>query len=326
MNTKKIRSIKILITALVLTVITNIVFAQDVIIEANKQTHDGSKNVTTFEGNVRVRTEDITVKSPKALVNIGKDGKPENATFVQGAKAVQIKNGTQNEVKAQIIRLSLITEKVEAEGDAETKIIEKSKPEVTIKADKQSFNINTNLMQARGSVVINYGNLTTKSNSAKIKVDENGNLQKVKLIGDAEIKQDNTVVTGQNLIFNPNTNELTAIGTTHSKTILQDSTPVAIWADYQQFDKKANTLLSSGNVKITYKNYIATGPKATLLPSQRTKKPNKIVFVGRSKIQEGNKLVEADKIEVTMEPKNFNAEGNVRTKFTQVSGIKKKKK
>ncbi|MFA6989255.1 MAG: hypothetical protein WC197_04215 [Candidatus Gastranaerophilaceae bacterium] len=194
---------------------------------------------------------------------------------------------------------------------------------VKITANKQSFNINTNIMQADGNVVINYDNIRTSSTSAKIKVAEGGNLEKVKLIGNAKVVQDNTTIDGDNLIFNPKTMELTAIGNTYSKSILKDNTQVRIWGDYQQFEKKSSSLLTSGNVKIIYKDYTATGPKATILPAKNTGKPNRIVFLGRSKIQQQSKIVEADRIEITMSPKNFNAEGNVKTKLTNVSTMKK---
>ena len=44
-----------------------------------------------------------------------------------------------------------------------------------------------------------------------------------------------------------------------------------------------------------------------------TGKPNEVYFVGRSKIVQQDKDIIADKIRITMEPKDFQAEGNVRT-------------
>ncbi len=40
------------------------------------------------------------------------------------------------------------------------------------------------------------------------------------------------------------------------------------------------------------------------------------------KIQEGTKIIEADRIEITIEPKNFIAEGKVKTTFTELDDIK----
>ena len=316
-------SIKIFITMLFILVGTGILFASDITIEASKQNIDAEKNLTTFEGGVKVQTDNITIRSPKAFVNMGKDGKAEKVTFVNGANIVQINDDSKNTVKANIIKLSLITKKVEADGNVESIVEQTAKPTAKITADKQSFNINTNIMQADGKVIITYDNIKTSSNSAKIKVAEGGSLEKVKLIGNAKIVQDNTVIDGDNLIFNPKTMELTAIGNTFSKSTLRDNTQVSIWGDYQQFEKQSSSLLTSGNVKIIYKDYTATGPKATILPSKNTDKPNRIVFLGRSKIQQQTRIVEADRIEITMNPKNFNAEGNVKTRLTNVAPLKK---
>ncbi|MFA6990190.1 MAG: LptA/OstA family protein, partial [Candidatus Gastranaerophilaceae bacterium] len=93
-------SIKTIITLLFVFLGTGIIFASDVIIEANRQNMDAEKNLTTFDGGVKVHTDNITVKSPKAFVNMGKDGKAENVTFVNGANAVQINNDSKNTVKA----------------------------------------------------------------------------------------------------------------------------------------------------------------------------------------------------------------------------------
>jgi lipopolysaccharide export system protein LptA len=315
--------LKIVIASSIILLTTGRIIAADINIEANKQTIDAEKNLTTFEGNVKVQTDNITVKSPKAFVNMGKEGKAEKVTFVDGANAVQINKASTNTVKAAIIKLSLLTKKVEADGNVESIIVEKGNPSVKITSDKQSFNIDTNIMQADGNVIITYGEITTHSKSAKIKVAEGGNLEKVKLTGNAQIVQNNSKVDGDNLIFNPKTMELTAIGNTYSNSVLKDNTKVFIWGDYQQFEKKSGSLIASGNVKIIYKDYTATGPKATILPSKSTNKPNKIIFLGRSKIKQDTRIVEADRIEITMAPKNFNAEGNVKTKLLNVAGMKK---
>ena len=134
------------------------------------------------------------------------------------------------------------------------------------------------------------------------------------------------------MLYNPVTNEMVAYGNVNSRTILDDGTPVDIQSEFQQYDKTTQTLITSGHVKINYKEYIATGPKAIFVPDaaaakkSNSSKPNKIIFTGRAKIIEGERHVEADKIEITVNPKNFTAEGNVKTRFTQVKGLKEMKK
>ena len=60
-------------------------------------------------------------------------------------------------------------------------------------------------------------------------------------------------------------------------------------------------------------NYYAQGPKVSVFPDAKTNKPNEVYFVGRSKIVQQDKDIIADKIKMTMDPKDFVAEGNVRT-------------
>lgn len=300
-------------------------FADNVIVKANKQNYNAANNLMTFEGNVKVDFDNISIKSPKAFLKTGEDGKPQAATFVQGAEAIKVDGNSKSTVKANIIKVSILENKVKANGNTSSTIFENKKPTVTIKANEQEFDMESNIITAVGNVVINYQEIKANSDNAKIKVDESGKPKLVNLVGSARVIQGKNIVNATNLLFNPVTNELIATGNAKSETILDDMTQVVIWSDYQQFDHNSNTLITSGGVKIVYKDYIATGPKAIFLPDPKTKKPNKIVFMGRSKIQEGSRIVEADKLEMTVEPKIFAAEGNVRSQFTQVSGLKNSK-
>ena len=51
----------------------------------------------------------------------------------------------------------------------------------------------------------------------------------------------------------------------------------------------------------------------SVFPDMVTGKPNEVYFVGRSKIVQNEKDIIADKIKLTLDPKDFQAEGNVRT-------------
>ena len=62
------------------------------------------------------------------------------------------------------------------------------------------------------------------------------------------------------------------------------------------------------------------GPKAQVFIDNATGKPNKVVFTGRSKITQNASTVEADVITMTMNPKEFNATGNVKTSISGGNG------
>ena len=46
-----------------------------------------------------------------------------------------------------------------------------------------------------------------------------------------------------------------------------------------------------------------------MFPNRETGKPNEVYFVGRSKIVQVDKDIVADKIKITLDPKDFQAEG-----------------
>ncbi len=322
---------KILITAgIVSLMISGICYAENINIQADKQTFDGK--TTVFEGNVDVDYQDIKVKSPKVIVKTDANGKTETATFLDGAHAVKTNGVSRSEVKANIINLSLLKNRIKAEGNAESSVFENKKPVVHITADTQEFDITKNIIVATNNVKIKYQEIKTKSDKARISIDENGDLKKVELLGNATVDQEKSVINANDVLYNAVTNEMVAYGNVKSKTYLDDGTPVDVQSEFQQYDKSTQTLITSGHVKINYKEYTAIGPKATFISDSKTVKagnsgkPNKIIFTGRAKILEGERQVEADKIEITVDPKNFTAEGNVKTRFTQVQSLKEMKK
>ena len=320
------KNIKYLITLLIslLLVPAGVLYAENIFIQADKQTFDGEK--TTFEGKVKVNYSDITIKSPKAIVRNSKTGKPDAATFVDGAYALKESGYSRSEVKANIINLSLLKNRIRAEGNAESSVFENKVPLVHIKAGSQSFDIKNNIIVAEENVSIKYKEILTDSDKARITINDKGNLDKVELLGNVKVDQQKTIIKANEIHYNPTTEEMVAPGNTSSESILEDGTYVIIYADFQQYDKATQILITSGNVKIKYKDYIATGPKANFIPDGGSSTPNKIVFLGRSRIQEGQRYVEGDRLALTVNPKNFTAEGNVKTRFTDVADYKDKDK
>ena len=106
---------------------------------------------------------------------------------------------------------------------------------------------------------------------------------------------------------------MSVTGNTKTVAISDDGKKLIIHSDYQQYHKKQNSYIGSGHVKIWYDDYYAQGPKVSVFPDATTGKPNEVYFVGRSKIVQQDKDIIADKIKMTMNPKDFVAEGNVRT-------------
>ena len=102
-------------------------------------------------------------------------------------------------------------------------------------------------------------------------------------------------------------------GNTKTVAYTDDGKKLTIHSDYQQYSKKQNSYIGSGHVKIWFDDYYAQGPKVSVFPDEKTTKPNQVYFIGRSKIVQADKDIIADKIKMVLDPKDFEAEGNVRT-------------
>jgi len=296
-------------------------FASNVTIESKKQVYDADKNTTFLDGGVKVKMDDITVKSPRATVDITSKGEIDKANFWDGVYAIKDDKINQHEITSEIMSMSLLNKKIKADGSTVSTFSENRVPTVIVHADSQEYDITANLMKARGHVVIDYKDVQTKSNEANLKIDGNSKVDKMKLIGNASIAEKDSLSTANTFVYNPKSNEIVGMGNVHTHSVSDDGSNFDIYSNYQQYDRKSASFMTSGSVKITYQNYVATGPKATFLPKPMTRKINKIVFYGRSKIQEGDKIIEADKIILTLKPKNFTAEGNVKTSFKNVKGF-----
>ena len=287
--------------------------ASDLIIQSKTQTFSEKENKINAQGDVNVSIDDVKVLGEKADVTITKDNKLDTATFYDKPYAYEIKGNKKREVKANILKVSLINKVIKAEGMTQTTVFDGREPIVIITADNQEYDTRSNLMKANGSVIIHYKELETFSNRAIIKTNKDGALQRIDLIGIARIKQDKNLALADHFIYNPSSEELISIGHTTSNAILDDGSKLILKADYQQFDKKSNTFLGSGGVEVWFKDYYAKGPKITFYPDKKTNKPNEIYFTGRSSITQDIKTIYADKIKIILKPKNFYAEGNTKT-------------
>lgn len=298
--------------------------ASDLIIQSKTQSYSEKENKIKAEGGVNVSIGDVKVLGNKADVTVTKDNKLDTATFYDKPYAYEIKGNKKREVKANILKVSLINKVIRAEGSTQTTVLDGKEPIVIITSDNQEYDTKCNVMKASGSVIIHYKDLVTFSNRATIKTSKKGDLQRIDLIGAARLKQTKNSATADHFIYSPATQELISIGHTTSNAILDDGSKLVLKADYQQYDQGSNTFLGSGGVQIWFKDYYAQGPKVTFYPDKKTNKPNEIYFTGRSNITEGVKTIYADKIKMILKPKNFYAEGNTKTIIRDVGSSKNK--
>ena len=305
---------KILIVLTAALLVTGIaVSASDLVIESKSQTYAESESKIKFEGDVNVAIDDLRVVGDKADVNVTQDQQLDTATFYDKPYAYEIKKNKKREVKANILKVSLITKVIKAEGDTQSVVFDGKTPIVVINADTQEYDTNTGVMEADGTVTIKYKEIETYSNHATIKTDKNGDLKNITLTGNARVKEQNNESFADKFVYDPVTEILTATGNTTSKATMEGGDKLVLKSVYQEYNKRKNIYNASGNVHVWYQDYYAVGPKMTFYPDKVTNKPNEIYFTGRSSITQGVRTIYADKIRMTLEPKDFEATGNTRT-------------
>lgn len=303
---------KILVLAL-LILSSLAVFSSDLIIDSKTQTFSDKERKIKLDGGVKVKMDNLTVESERADVSIRRNNKLDTATFYDKPYAYEVNENKKREVKANILQVSLINKVVRAQGESQSIITEGNTPIVVINADEQEYDTKSSVMVCTGAVTIKYKDIDTYSDKAVIIADQKGGLKKIDLIGNARVKQEQNESEGHHFVYNPITEDMSVSGNTKTVAYTDDGKKLTIHSDYQQYSKRQNSYIGSGHVKIWFDDYYAQGPKVSVFPDSKTNKPNEVYFVGRSKIVQQDKDIIADKIKMTMDPKDFVAEGNVRT-------------
>ena len=305
---------KILTALVAILLLTGVaVQASDLIIESKNQTFNEADNKIKFNGNVKVTVDDLKVVGDSADVNMTQDQKLDTATFYDKPYAFEIKKNKKREVKANILKVSLITKIVRAEGDTQSIVFEGKTPIVVINSDVQEYDTKTGVMTATGAVTIKYKDIESFSNKAIIKTNKNGDLKDLELIGNARVKDKTNESFADKFYYSEATKMLTATGNTTSNATMEDGQKLILKSNVQEYSQDKNTYSASGNVRVWYQDYYAVGPKITVYPDKTTNKPNDIYFTGRSSITQGVRTIYADKIKMMLKPKDFHAEGNTRT-------------
>ncbi len=305
---------KIISSILLIVITTGVGYAASLTVESDKQEFKDNDNKIYLEGNVKVKTGDINVLSPRAVVEVDpKNNKVNKVEFKEHAYSYQLKDGKKHEIKAQILEMSLLKKVFSAKGNTISSITEKDRPVVIVTADRQEYNKATNTMKAFGNVNILYKDIETFSSEAYVELTDKNDVKKIDLIGTAKLKQGKSKINANKLTYDNISEEAVARGNVYTDITTEDNKRIEVWSDYQSYDKKANVVSASGSTKIKYEDYVATGPKVNVYADKTTKKLNEAVFVGRSKIETKGRTIEADRITITMNPKDFKAEGNVKS-------------
>ncbi len=113
---------KLLAALIILTGLA--VCASDLVIESKTQTYSEAEGKIKFDGDVKVKIDDLSVTGTSADISIDSKNKPDTATFYDKPYAVEVKKNKKREVKANILKVSLITKIVRAEGDTQSVVFD----------------------------------------------------------------------------------------------------------------------------------------------------------------------------------------------------------
>ncbi|MBQ9245961.1 hypothetical protein IJ182_06825 [bacterium] len=305
---------------LLICLTAGIVYAGSLTVESDTQEFKDSDKKIYLEGNVKVKTDDANVASPRAVVELDpKNNKVNNVEFKEHAYSWHLKDGKKHEIKAQILKISLLNKVFSAEGNTISSITENNKPVVIVTADRQEYNKTNNMMKAFGNVNIIYKDVETFSSEAYVSLNDKNDVKKIDLVGNAKLHKGKNKINARKVSYDNIKEEAVAIGNVYTDLTTEDNKRVEIWSDYQSYNKKSNFVNASGSTKIKYEDYHATGPKVNVYADKNTKKLNEAVFVGRSKIETKGRTIEADRITITMNPKDFKAEGNVKSVIPNIN-------
>lgn len=127
--------------ALMITLLTFglVVQASDLVIESKTQSYEEKENKIKFDGDVKVSVDDLKVVGDSADVSLDENQKLDTATFYDKPYAYEVKKNKKREVKANILKLSLITKIVKAQGDTQSIVFDGKTPVVVINADEQEY-------------------------------------------------------------------------------------------------------------------------------------------------------------------------------------------
>jgi lipopolysaccharide export system protein LptA len=298
-------------------------------ITADHQTYDPEKGQTVFNGNVVLLYDNITIHSNEASMEMTGAGQPHIANFYPRPivrRLVTYQNNIKKEDVIQADRIEFVVDQsiVRASGNSVSHVVTVAADPFTIRADVQQFDNNSKTMLAKGGVNVHHKDIVIDSPRAMMQVAPNGKAEKVVFLGGAKVVRTGSVITSDKMTILVASGDMLAEG--NVQTLVQNKqdpsskSPVSVKADNQQYDKVSDTILASGNVKIHYEDYEAMGPKATF--KMVNGQVDKIFLTGRSTINVSDRIIQADRITITINPKNFDALGHVKSLFkTQGSGV-----
>lgn len=287
-------------------------------ISADRQSYSVGEKRSYLSGRVTVNYQDIHISGPRAVVEMDASGKPEVARFFERPMFRRIKpNVGEDRITGDVINIYIADDRFGAKGNVDSNIVTVAADPFHIRSDVQEFDNRNKVIAASGNVQVDYQGSKAFSALANVRMKPDGKAERVIFSGGARIQKESSEIHGEKVTVMVDSGNLIAEHNVKTQVELkgrkEGPAHIVITSDYQQYDKATDTMIASGNVKILYENYVAVGPKATF--KLKNNDVDKIFLTGRPTITENDRVITADKITITTNPKNFDAVGNVKVSF-----------
>jgi lipopolysaccharide export system protein LptA len=285
-------------------------------VAADQQVFEPFKGHTEFIGNVKIAMDGTEVTGGRADIQMDDSGKPNTAVFSNRSTLVRKNNGMKQTVQADNLKMQMQSGSLNAQGKVRTEMSgDKNLGAVTIQSETQIFDQEHNVMKAMGNVMVKKDDMTATSPQAMIILGQSGTAEKVIFLNGAKLIQGEQEMSAETITIKLSTGDIYAEKNTKSKISGKDSQGkpaiINIQSHLQELDKTSGTLIANGNTIIRYAEYVATGPKATVYRANN--QLDKIVMPGRAQIEDPDRKVTGDTVTIKVNPRQFNAQGNVTT-------------
>lgn len=213
-------------------------------------------------------------------------------------------------------------------------------------ADRQEYDQGANRFEASGHVRVVHGNIKVTSEKLKLVYGPNKKPETAIFTGRVQATQGQNNTQSDTMTYSLSTRRLQATGHVRSKVIQRQAqapanTPatafsggpgaahaatiygapgkeevIIITSDSQDYSKDTGRISADGNVKVRYGEITGSGPQAILVRNNEGQ-ADRVVFTGRSQINQPGKRWIADRIIMTMADKKVLAEGHTQAIIVQ---------
>lgn len=215
-------------------------------------------------------------------------------------------------------------------------------------ADRQAYDQEADSFEASGHVRVLHGDIKVTSNKLKLVYGSNKKPETALFNGNVLALQGKNTTQSDDMTYSLTTRRLQATGHVRSKVIQEKSQadtnvskPVAlnnspdaaqaatthsaapvkpdiiyIVSDSQDYSKETGRTAADGDVHVQYQDMVGLGPQAILVRNSEGK-AEKVIFIGRSQINQPGKRWIADHIVMTLADKKVFATGNTKSLIVQ---------